>query len=65
MLLRSTLEGYEPDGAGVEHGQNNCCNESGAIVSTLDFWPTNKLRKYTNCDVRFYFKTQSDNKPEL
>lgn len=51
VLVRNTLEGYEPDGAGVKHSQNNCCDESAAIVSTLDIWCA--TRKYRNCDDKF------------
>lgn len=51
VLVRNTLEGYEPDGAGVKHSQNNCCDESAAVVSTLDIWCA--TRKYRNCDVKF------------
>lgn len=45
VQLRNTLEGYEPDGAGVKHSQNYCCDEGGAIVSTLDFcFPSEKKK---------------------
>lgn len=40
MIMRSTLEGYEPDADGVKHSQNNCCNESWAIVLTLRYMNT-------------------------
>lgn len=45
LLLSFTLEGYEPDVAGVKHSQNYFCNKSGAIVSSLDFWPPQKNTK--------------------
>lgn len=61
VQLRNTLEGYEPDGAGVKHSQNYCCDEGGAIVSTLDFcFPSEKKK---NCDVKITSqkKIQHDN----
>lgn len=40
VLLRWTLEGYEPDDAGVKHSQNYFCNENRAVVLALYFGPT-------------------------
>lgn len=61
----SLLEGYEPDDAGIKHSQNYCCNESGAIVLTLQSESQNISRKKTNkknthCDVTFKSEKQSN-----